>query len=69
MTSFPNTLVGTRPQPADRSEAAMAVAVRPEIAQPRVKKAGLKPETLMVVLLAIWMVLAGLILGITALSY
>ena len=68
MTSFPNTLVGTRPQTAD-IEAGMAVTVRPEIAQPRVAKDRLKPETLMLTLLAIWMVLSGLILGITALSY
>jgi hypothetical protein len=69
MTTLPNTLVGSSPQPTDLElDPAMAVAVQPEIAQARFAKS-LKPEILMVVLLAIWMMLAGVILGMTALSY
>jgi hypothetical protein len=70
MTTLPNTLVGSSPQPTDLElDPAMAVAVQPEIAQARFAKNPLKPEIVMVVLLAIWMMLAGVILGMTALSY
>jgi len=70
MTTLPNTLAGAStqlPETCDR-ESVTSVA-QPTLWPETFTKNRLKPETLMVALLAIWMVLAVLIVGFTAVSY
>ncbi|MBV9085903.1 MAG: hypothetical protein JO187_04825 [Acidobacteria bacterium] len=63
MTSIPNALIGTR-------EDAAELSITTDALQPAAASTTrLQPETVMVILLAVWMLIGGVICGFTALSY
>ena len=70
MTTLPNTLAGASTQLPDAPDVDTATSIaQPTVWPETFTKNRLKPETLMVVLLAIWMILAAMIVGFTTVSY